>query len=267
MLMQRLITSLILIPCVMGALFYAPGWILLLVLILILLVAGKESWQLVPLTNQSMQYGFLVVLLSCLWLCGQLFTYWLYLGLAVWLFVCIAVLTFPNSEKYWGRLSMVALMMAILLPLFLQSLIHLYAFAQGKALILYLFCLVWAADIGAYLAGKRWGLHKLIPQVSPGKSWEGALGGLLLVLIVALIGFFYFNPIEWTAWFFLALWINVISIFGDLFISILKRRCSIKDTGSIIPGHGGILDRLDSSIAAMPFFYMGITYLDYFTIP
>lgn len=260
MFMQRLITSLILIPLVLLILFYGPIWLLLSLVVLILLAAGRECWQLIPLNQLATQIGFLVLLLGGLWFCGQLFSYWLIIGLCFWLCCFAAILSFPKSQLYWGHAPIVAIAFLILLPLFLQSLMHFYLVPKGQALILYLLCLVWAADTGAYLAGKRWGSHKLIPKVSPGKSWEGALGGLALVLIIATIGLTYFRPVSWFIWFSLALLITVVSIFGDLFISILKRRCHLKDTGTLIPGHGGVLDRLDSVIAALPFFYFGIKY-------
>ena len=134
-------------------------------------------------------------------------------------------------------------------------------FPQGKDLIVYIFCLVWAADVGAYVTGRLWGKHKLIPQVSPGKSVEGALGGLASVLIISLLAYFYFKPTQVTLWFLLAGLISLISIVGDLFISILKRRCHVKDTGRIFPGHGGILDRFDSLIAVLPVYYLGMRWI------
>ncbi len=261
MFMQRLITSLILVPLVLLILFYAPAWFLGGVILLILLAAGRECWGLIPLNTLTVQIGFLVLLLLGFWGCGYLFAYWLILGLVVWAFNCIAILTFPNSQHYWGYPALVAGVCFLLLPLFLQSLIRLYYLPQGKTLLVYLLFLIWASDIGAYLTGKRFGAHKLIPQVSPGKSWEGVLGGVSLALVVAVIGFIYFKPNCTACWFGLALVTVIISIFGDLFISILKRRCHLKDTGTLIPGHGGILDRLDSLIAALPLFYFGLTYI------
>ncbi len=260
MLMQRLITSIILIPLVLLVLFYGPTWLLMGIVVLILLAAGRECWQLIPLNTVLMQLIFLFFMLMALWACSQIFNFWLILGLSLWFCIFIAILSFPQSQTYWGHAPIVALVCLVLLPLFLQSLIHLYFLPQGKALIVYLFCLVWAADIGAYLAGKLCGKHKLIPKVSPGKSWEGALGGLFLVCIVSAIGSIYFQHSSKLSWFSLAVVIAIISIFGDLFISILKRRCNLKDAGTLIPGHGGILDRLDSLIAALPFFYFGINY-------
>lgn len=261
MFMQRLITTLVLVPLVLLILFYAPSWFLGGIVLLILLASGRECWQLIPLHTLSLQIGYLIFLLFGLWACGLLFPYWLILGLVVWAFNCIAILTFPKSQDYWGYPALVASAFFLLLPLFIQCLIHLYYLPNGKTLLVYLLFLIWASDIGAYVTGKRLGKHKLIPQVSPGKSWEGALGGYFLAMLVASVGFVHFKPNSMLLWFVLALLTVTISIFGDLFISILKRRCHLKDTGTLIPGHGGVLDRLDSMIAALPLFYFGLTFI------
>jgi len=133
--------------------------------------------------------------------------------------------------------------------------------SHGSDLIVYLLCLVWAADIGAYLAGKCWGRHKLIPRVSPGKTVEGMMGGFLLTMLVAFVAYWYFRPVYSFLWFVIAAGIMLISLLGDLFISMLKRRRNLKDTGQIFPGHGGVLDRLDSLIAALPLFYLGLHFM------
>jgi len=260
MFMQRLITSLILVPLVLLIIFYGNSWLLGGIVLANLLVASNECFQLIPLKLSGVQVAFVLVMILCLWACNLLFSYWLDAGLVLWLFIIIAILTFPNSQNFWGFPVIVASVCLVLLPLFAQSLIHLYYLPQGKGLLVYLLFLIWASDIGAYLSGKRLGKHKLIPQVSPGKSWEGVLGGIVLAMIIAWLGFCYFNPNAKLYWFVLSLCTVIISIFGDLFISILKRRCHLKDTGTIIPGHGGILDRLDSLIAAVPLFYFGQTF-------
>jgi phosphatidate cytidylyltransferase len=261
MFMQRLISSIILAPLVLLIIFYANPWVLGGIIFLITVLAGKECWQLIPLDELLLKAGFIVLLILFVWACGYLFPYWQTVGLVTWILVCIAIITFPNSQSYWGYPVVVASVCLLLLPLFLQSLIHVYLLPQGKSLLVYLLFLIWAADIGAYLVGKFLGKHKLIPQVSPGKSWEGVSGGFILAMAVAGLGYLYYIPYSKTIWFALAAFTIIISIFGDLFISILKRRCHLKDTGSIIPGHGGILDRLDSLIAALPVFYFGLTYI------
>ncbi len=258
MFLQRLIMAIILIPVVLGVIFYAPSWLLLTIIILIIMAAAKECWLLIPLQQTWQQIVFLGLMLLAFVASTYLFTAWLYVGMLLWLLLCYFIVTFPKSQQYWGYPISVALMCLLIIPLFSQSLIHLYMLPRGKELLVYLLFLIWAADSGAYFMGKFIGKHKLIPQVSPGKSWEGVLGGVGLSLIVAGVGVLYFHPLKTTYWFLLALFITIIAVFGDLFISILKRRCHLKDTGALIPGHGGILDRLDSLIAALPFFYLGI---------
>lgn len=261
MFMQRLITSLILAPLVLITLFYANPWILGAVLLCVTVLAGVEYWGLIPITSVLGRLGYQAALIAAAWCCGYVFAYWLILGLLTWVLVCIAIITYPQSQRIWGFPFTVAILSLILFPLFIQSIIHVYFLPQGKTLILYLLFLIWAADIGAYLTGKCWGKTKLIPQVSPGKSWEGVSGGFVLAMLVACAGYYYFTPHMALLWFGLAVINVIISIFGDLFISILKRRCQLKDTGALIPGHGGILDRLDSLIAALPVFYFGLTYI------
>jgi CDP-diglyceride synthetase len=121
--------------------------------------------------------------------------------------------------------------------------------------------LVWAADIGAYLVGRTWGCHKILPLVSPGKSWEGFIGGLVAVLLVAVIESIFIEPFYLSRWLLLAVITSLFSVVGDLWVSILKRHTGLKDTGFLIPGHGGILDRLDSLLAAAPIFYFGLKIL------
>lgn len=260
MFLQRLITTLILVPLILWALFYAPTWLLGGAVFLILLLTSREYCPLIPLDTSLLQGGFLLLLGLAFWLCNHFFTYWLIFDLLTWVFLCLAIVTFPRSKPYWGHPVIIAALGLLLLPLFAQTLIRLYTLPQGKALLTYFFSLIWSADIGAYIAGKMCGKHRLIPQVSPGKSWEGLGGGLLFALLITLLASFYFKPHSLFCWLSLAGITVLLSVFGDLLISMLKRRSQIKDTGRLIPGHGGILDRLDSLIAAAPLFYFGYTF-------
>jgi phosphatidate cytidylyltransferase len=259
MFLSRLITSLILVPLVLLLIFYANPWVLAGVILLILCIATNECLPLIPLKKLHTKAGFFLLMLLSVWACNAFFPYWLTVGLMCWIGIIFSILTFPRSQSYWGYPAVVGIVCLVVLPLFIQSLVHLYSFPNGKALLVYLLFLIWASDIGAYLSGKLLGKHKLIPKVSPGKSWEGVLGGVALAMLIAWGGSVYFIPAYKSNWFLLAFITVIISIFGDLFISILKRRCHLKDTGALIPGHGGVLDRLDSLIAALPLFYFGLT--------
>lgn len=125
---------------------------------------------------------------------------------------------------------------------------------------MYFFLLIWSADISAYFAGKKFGTVKLAPDISPGKTVAGMYGALLASIIcgVAFSFFFKFPMIIASDFILLSALTVLISIYGDLFFSLAKRLRGVKDSGSLLPGHGGVLDRIDSIIAAVPFFYAGI---------
>jgi phosphatidate cytidylyltransferase len=257
---QRLITTLVLIPLVLLVIYYVNFWVFGGIVLILMLISGWEWCHLIPLTKLSTQVLFLLALLLLCWVCWSSLSYWLLVGMVMWALILLAVITFPDTQSIWGYPSIVAGVGLLLLPLFANSMTAIYQSSTGKALLVYVLCLVWAADIGAYLTGKASGRHKLIPLVSPGKTIEGTLGGILLAMAIACLWYFYFSPVNGGVWFMLAGVTTLISILGDLSISILKRRCNLKDTGAIFPGHGGMLDRLDSLIAAFPVFYCGLRF-------
>ncbi|MCX7118025.1 MAG: phosphatidate cytidylyltransferase [Legionellales bacterium] len=252
---QRLLTALVLVPLVLMSLFYG-NMILLGVVVLFLVGVGGWEWcQLVPIHTFFGKLIFLLLLMLMVVFSWYCFSSWLMMGLGLWL-RCY----YPSSTVLWGHRLGVALLCLVFLPLFATSLAGIYQWGNGKPMILYILCLVWATDTGAYLGGKGLGRTKLIPKVSPGKTVEGALSGLLLALVVAFIGSFYFTPHSLVLWYAVATSTALISMVGDLFISMLKRRSQLKDTGHLFPGHGGVLDRIDSLISAMPLFYFCISF-------
>lgn len=125
--------------------------------------------------------------------------------------------------------------------------------------VLFLLMLIWIADIGAYCAGRRWGRRKLAPAISPGKTWEGVWGAAAAALVFALIGaaVLGMGP-RWPGFVAVCMVTVGFSIAGDLFESMMKRQCGVKDSGSLLPGHGGMLDRIDSLTAAAPAFLLGL---------
>jgi|TARA_Y100000385_G_scaffold99704_1_gene103078 phosphatidate cytidylyltransferase len=134
-------------------------------------------------------------------------------------------------------------------------------FTQNKALLLLPFIMIWASDIGAYFIGKKFGKNKLAKNISPGKTIEGALGGFVCNIICAsiLVNFF---AISFYIMFFFAIIVTALSIFGDIYQSFLKRRANVKDSGSFIPGHGGLFDRLDSFCPTLPIFFLVCNYFN-----
>jgi phosphatidate cytidylyltransferase len=129
--------------------------------------------------------------------------------------------------------------------------------ASGPQMVLWLVFLVIAADIGAFFVGRSFGRRKLAPQVSPGKTWEGAIGGLLAVALVAWAAALHFGLPVWRSIAF-GCTVGIFSIVGDLTESMFKRSAGLKDSGSLLPGHGGILDRIDSVTAAAPLYALGL---------
>ncbi len=135
---------------------------------------------------------------------------------------------------------------------------------DGWMLVLFLLVLVWSADSGAYFAGRAWGKTKIAPHISPGKSREGVLGGLVVVGLVALMSGLWvwqFTPDKLLLWVLLAMGVALVSVIGDLMESRYKRAAGVKDSGNLLPGHGGVLDRIDAFTAAAPFFVLGWIYL------
>jgi len=255
---QRLLTAIVLVLCVLFLLYVNNVWLFSLVILFLVGMSGYEWLQLIPLTGRSQQLAFIFVLLSCC--VASLFWPWLWIsvGIVLWVGIIIAVVVYPAGQIYWGRQIFIGIACWLLIPLFVCTLVLLYQHDSGSAYILYVLCFVWAADTGAYLIGKVLGKHKLIPAVSPGKTLEGAIGGLSCALIVACVGVIYFHPLHKIWWFGLAVCTFTMSIIGDLFFSMLKRRNHVKDSGNLLPGHGGVLDRIDSWLVAVPIFYCGL---------
>jgi phosphatidate cytidylyltransferase len=150
--------------------------------------------------------------------------------------------------------------LAVLAPAFValaRLQIAVGGFARGPLIVLWLILMVCAADIGAYSAGRAFGRRKLAPRVSPGKTWEGAVGGLAMVALVAAGGAVYFGlpPLIVVAF---GCGVGIFSVIGDLTESMFKRAAALKDSGSLLPGHGGLLDRIDSVTAAAPLYALGL---------
>jgi phosphatidate cytidylyltransferase len=142
-----------------------------------------------------------------------------------------------------------------------MALVTLIVFTQNKLLILIPFIMIWIADIGAYFIGKKFGRNKLAKIISPGKTIEGAVGGFICNIIFAYI-LAYFFAVSFSIMFIFAIVITCLSIFGDIYQSFLKRQANLKDSGSIIPGHGGLFDRLDSFCPTLPIFFLMSIYIN-----
>lgn len=179
---------------------------------------------------------------------------------ALLLAVFIAVVDFPRTS--FDNVAM-ALFFALYLGVCLSFAVKLSRLDQGFQVLLLAFILTWASDIGGYLAGKRWGHRKLAPRLSPKKTWEGSIGGLVLAAVLAVTFFGLTDISGLTPAYALLLGIlaSMGAQFGDLFISGIKRFFGVKDSGQLIPGHGGVLDRFDSFLVVAPIVYFFIEFL------
>ncbi len=194
----------------------------------------------------------------------------LFVGGIWWLIAFALVISYPKSADIWAKSVAAKFIFGFctLIPFLIGTLaLRFYQYNldehQGTYLLLYVFLLVWGADSGAYFAGRAFGKHKLAPKVSPGKSWEGAIGGVITSAIIAVI-FLNLTPenvfgreLNTSAFIVLSVITVAVSILGDLSESMFKRQAGIKDSSNLIPGHGGILDRIDSLTAAVPVFAIG----------
>lgn len=274
MLKQRIITASILIPVFVGLLYLAPSDWVSGVFLIILLAGGWEWGRLLDFSVLLNGFYLLSMTLTSLWFV-DISVQFLVFACIFWLLATVMLIILHVSEGGLDALKMLSstrpvfwkvfgacLGWLVLIPAWL-SLKHIGGLDHGADWILALFILVWTADITAYFAGKAWGRHKLSVRLSPGKSIEGVLGGVLAVLVAGGVMGTLWLPINahWTAFVILCGLLAVISVVGDLFQSVIKRISGVKDSGHLLPGHGGVLDRIDSLTAAAPFFLLGITLL------
>lgn len=271
MLKQRIITA-----SIMAAL--ALWWILAMssetiaILFAVMFTIGGWEWSRLV----GLQSPIARILYTALFPIGYYFIYpllqqqgqnsWpqfiLVLSLMWWAFALMSVLSYPRSAALWQGSSVLRAVagLLVLLPSWAALFLLHDRFDHGYFILMAF--VIWGADTGAYFAGRAFGKRKLAPQLSPGKSWEGVIGGLLLALGVALFAAIWLKPVGGYASFLLLIVATVfISVLGDLVESMFKRVMKVKDSGGILPGHGGVLDRLDSLTAAAPLYTLGLLWL------
>jgi len=263
----RLLTSIILAPLALYAVFELPLLPFALLLDLVLLLAAWEWANLSGYQQQPARLTYTALLglgLVAAHLLQPVLPVPVVLAgaLLFWLVALVWVVRFPATcgwQQLWQR-ALVGWL--VIIPCWF-ALVALKAMPQAELWLLCLLLLVWGADVGAYVAGKTFGRHKLAPQVSPGKTREGLLGGLLTCASVG-IGFSVWlelDVLSGVLMVLLAIVTGLMSVLGDLFESMLKRARGIKDSSRILPGHGGILDRIDSLTAAAPFFVFWLHFI------
>ena len=266
MLKQRILTALILVPLVVWGIIALPSTWLALLFGLFMIQGGWEWGRLMQLESGGARLAYVALTLSGMaagwYLLGQGES-WLtlpLLSLFWWLMALVWVLSFPRTASRWSHPAMQGVIgLLVLLPAWV-AVIGLHASSDnGPYLVMYMLSLIWVADSGAYFGGRRWGRRKLAPAVSPGKSWEGVYSALALTGIYAVgaASLFGLGGAQWPAFVVLSLVTVAFSILGDLAESMFKRHAGVKDSGTLLPGHGGVLDRIDSITSAAPVFVVG----------
>jgi len=263
MLKQRILTAILLAPIVLAIIIYANGLFFALFAGFLVLMISYEWCQIVKDNRVNSLIISIITAVSVIYIhqadsividVERIFI----AALILWL-LCFIWLFKPSSGQIKYNIKYV-LGVGILL-LFGASLIAIHENPDvGVKATLLLFALVWVADIGAYVAGKSFGKHKLAKKVSPGKTVEGLMGGLVFTSILGLFASQWLQS-DWRYFVVVFPVIAVISVIGDLFASLLKRHANKKDSGFLLPGHGGFVDRFDSLIAATPFYFAFLKYL------
>ena len=259
---KRIITAAILVVVLLGILLWLPP-VATVIVVTALVLTGAWEWSAFLRPTVSIARAGYVALIALLLLGARYLAadpdvrHLILVAALLWWVVALGWIIFaPRSVAPWsaGLAGVLALVPAWVALVWLRYL------PNGQYWVLFTLLLVWGADVGAYFAGHRFGHTRLAPAVSPGKTWEGVIGGFALSAIVAVAG---------SAWFALPLYAFVplclasvgFSIVGDLTESLLKRFAGVKDSGTLFPGHGGVMDRIDSVTGAAPVLFFGLTIL------
>ncbi|MFW5451551.1 MAG: phosphatidate cytidylyltransferase [Methylophagaceae bacterium] len=268
MLKQRLLTAAVLIPIVVLSILYLSTAIFQCLLAAVVVLAAWEWFTIIGF-NAINKMVFAIVGLALMTILLGLLPMKILLFLIAVLWGSILVFVSRYAHQKLPKQIQILLMQpitalllsSIALALFWHGGIELHqSSAHGPQQLLYVLILVWLADTGGYFAGKRWGKISLAKSISPNKTWEGVAGAVVLGAIWALIAYSLglAGSIGLFSWLLLSVIALMISIIGDLFESLFKRCYQVKDSGNLLPGHGGMLDRIDSLIAAVPVFTAGL---------
>lgn len=263
--LERIITALVLAAVVLSCMFASSSHYPMFVLMIIAAgVAGYEWFKLMPKKSKNVNkplawgYGLVTAAISTLALSYNDVALLLWAAsILTWLLSVYWVKSYPEYDGWYNPTLKV-----IGLVLVSAAVTAIFSVWQSSPWwLMYLFLLVWGADSGAYFVGRKLGKKKLAPDVSPNKSLEGLYGGVftaMLIVVVVEVVYLDLSLAEHALFLILSVITVFSSVLGDLFESMIKRRAGIKDSGRILPGHGGVLDRIDSLLAAAPIFAAGI---------
>jgi phosphatidate cytidylyltransferase len=267
MLKQRVITGIVLVLVLLGVVFYANYLSFVIALSLVFVLGGREWANLAGLKAGVLQWVYAIFLgllfggfyLLAYELEHDVEEFLLYLFIPVlifWLTMLLYVKQFPHLPSFFNTTSALLFIgVFVLIPPWL-GLVYLKALEPAGELVLTAIAIIAIADTGAYFSGKKFAKNKLAPELSPGKTIEGVIGGLVFnaVFVAAMSWYLDFSTEEILVFLVAALLTAAFSVLGDLFESLMKRHVGVKDSGALLPGHGGVLDRIDGWTAAMPVF-------------
>ncbi len=255
MLRQRVVTAIIALALLGLVLFVVPPLVAEFVIALVILAGAWEWSAFLGSSSTLSRIVYVIVIAAVMAIVGM---FWpdgaervLQFAMLWWAAAFVWTFFFPTPIPDPLRWVCGAL---VLVPLYV-ALVLLYQ--TNPSLLLFALLIVWAADIGAYFFGRRFGRVKLAPSISPGKTWEGVIGGVVLVALLVLARGIWFET-DYIVLLPFAIAVAGISIVGDLTVSMFKRTAGLKDSGALFPGHGGVLDRVDSIAAAAPLFALGL---------
>ena len=264
MLKTRAITAIFFGLTVIYSVLYASTELALGLLLLALAICAFEYIRLAKIERFHSTLLTILLSISAFFVLKSPSNYYFLtvLGFFWWMGNIFLVSQYPKFINVWFHPIYLRYLYALLL--FIPSLVSIILIynSYGQFALLSLFLILWTADSGAYFVGSKMGKRKLAPRVSPGKSIEGLLGGIFSVVLLSIILLMSdLFPFDSFLFVFISAVTGIISVFGDLFESIIKREASAKDSSNLLPGHGGFLDRLDSLFAAAPIYYLGLTLL------
>lgn len=266
MLRLRIITALCMVAIFLPALFLMPPMLFSIATVPLVLIAGWEWSRLVKIRSVIARIGYLLLIVmtlfaASLWL-GLPDTFdpqraqqLLLVAVGVWAFIFLWIQGYPSSAILWSARPILGLLGLMLLGFTWIAIVTILNYQSGQWLLLLAIVIIVLADVGGFFAGKYFGKHKLAPIISPGKTWEGFVGGLLLegVLVGSLV-WYLSDHVTVLGLSLLVIPVALYSVLGDLFESMIKRHSGVKDSGRLLPGHGGVLDRIDGVMAALPMF-------------
>ena len=260
---KRILTAVVLGGLFLVILLGLPDWATIFVITFMTLAGAWEWSAFLLLVAPLWRLGYVLLVGALLWVAWRFSASAagrdLVLAGAVlwWVGALVWIVFAPRRVSPW---SAAAAGVLALVPAWLALVRLRLALPHGAQWVLFVLVLVWVADIGAFFCGRRFGRLRLAPEVSPGKTWEGVLGGIAVSAPVAIAGSLWFH-VSLVAFLPLCLAAVGFSIVGDLTESLLKRFAGMKDSGSIFPGHGGVMDRIDSITGAAPVLLLGLTLL------